>query len=79
MQLVPKHPYQFNEQARLEVSKSYDIFYSDDEQILDDIIKLGAYIFGTPMALITFIDYEGRWFKSKIGLDGFSLTRIRGF
>lgn len=79
MPLVPKHTDQFNEQARLEVSQSYDIFYSDNEQILDDLTKLGAYSFGIPMALITFIDDEGRWFKSRIGLDGFSSTRIRYF
>lgn len=79
MPLAPKPPKPLNEQARLEALKSYDILYSDNEQVFDDITKLAAYICGTPMALITFIDDERQWFKSKIGLDGSSTTRDEAF
>lgn len=58
-----------NESARLEVLHQLQILDTPPEKVFDDLTTLAAYICHTPIALMTLVDAERQWFKSKVGLD----------
>jgi PAS domain S-box-containing protein len=62
-----KAPLPENEEARLEVLRRYAILDTLPEQAFDDLTRLAALICDTPIALVSFVDGERHWFKSKIG------------
>jgi PAS domain S-box-containing protein len=67
---VAEHtPIPANETQRLAALKSYQILDSAPEQEYDAITRLAAYICQVPAAMITLIDNDRQWLKSKIGLD----------
>ena len=68
-----------NEVARLENLRSYAILDTPPEQAFDDLTSLAAYICGTPIALIGFIDLHRQWFKSRIGWDVPEVPRDMSF
>jgi PAS domain S-box-containing protein len=64
-----KAPLPENEEARLEALHRYAILDTVPEQDFDDLSRLAALICGTPIAMVTFVDANRQWFKSKIGFD----------
>jgi PAS domain S-box-containing protein len=68
-QSVVKSPLPEHEVARLEVLGRYQIIGTSPEESFDNITRLAAYVCGTPIALISFIDQDRQWFKSKVGWD----------
>lgn len=58
-----------DEKARLEVLKSYEILDSPSDDDYNSITFLASEIFNAPISLISLVDEERQWFKSKIGLD----------
>jgi PAS domain S-box-containing protein len=61
-------PLPTQESARLEALWQRHLLDTEPETAFDDITRLAAYICQTPIALITLIDENRQWFKSKIGL-----------
>jgi GAF domain-containing protein len=64
-----------NDAARVAALEKYAILDSEPEQAFDDLAKLATFICKTPIALVSLIDGERQWFKSKIGIDATETPR----
>ena len=68
-----------NEAARLAALHRYRILDTEPEQCFDDLTLLASHICGTPMALLTLVDAERQWFKSRIGVAMTETARAVSF
>jgi anti-sigma regulatory factor (Ser/Thr protein kinase) len=57
------------EAHRLAALRRYRILDTEPEQRFDDLALLASQICGTPMALISLIDRDRQWFKSRVGVN----------
>jgi len=57
-----------NEKKRLKVLWEYQVLDSIPEEVFDDLTELAARICEAPIALITLVDEDRQWFKSRVGL-----------
>ena len=72
-------PVPADEPERLRVLRGYKILDSAPELAFDDLTRLASHICGTPIALISFVDAERQWFKSRVGLDATETPRDVAF
>ncbi|MDY7227100.1 ATP-binding protein [Hyalangium rubrum] len=72
-------PRPWNEEARLEALRSYEVLDTEPEASLDGITRLAAQLCGTPIALISLLDEDRQWFKSRVGLEAQETSRDVAF
>lgn len=72
-------PVPANEVSRLQTLHGYSILDSVSEQEFDDITELASFICDTPISLISLVDEERQWFKSRVGLDAQETGRSESF
>ena len=68
-----------NEDERIKLLDSYSILDTLPELDYDNLTVIAAAICGTPISLITFIDEERQWFKSRHGIDVSETSRDYSF
>ncbi|MEH2195858.1 MAG: GAF domain-containing protein [Nostoc sp.] len=57
------------EMARLQALRQYQILDTEPEEAYNNLAQLAAFICGTSISLVNFIDENRQWFKAKVGLD----------
>ena len=74
-----KPPVPIREVSRIEALRRYQILDTEAESGFDDITALAAFICDTPIALISLVDEDRQWFKSKVGLEATQTSRDVAF
>lgn len=68
-----------NEEARIAALEKYAILDSDPEQSFDDLTLLASFVCKTPIALISLVDEDRQWFKSRVGIAASETSRDIAF
>ena len=76
MNAAPPHP---EEERRLSALRELRLLDTPAESLFDDITELAAGISGRPIALVSLVDRDRQWFKSKVGLDAPETPRELAF
>lgn len=74
-----KAPLPDDEAARLAALRSYDLLDTAPDEAFDDLTELAAHICEAPIALITLLDEDRQWFKSRVGLSVAETSRDVAF
>lgn len=77
--ITMKAPLPANEAKRLKALQQYQILDTPAEQAFDDITKIAAFIAGVPIAIVSLVDADRQWFKSRVGLPVAQTPREQAF
>ncbi len=72
-------PTPVDELLRLETLRNLKILDTDPEERFDRVTRLAKRLFGAPIALVSLVDAERQWFKSRQGLDATETPREVSF
>jgi PAS domain S-box-containing protein len=76
MQIAPQPA---NEDQRIARLNSFGVLDTLPQKAFDDITALASAICGTPIALISLVDCDRQWFKSRVGLEATQTSREVAF
>jgi GAF domain-containing protein len=71
---IPEH-----EADRLNTLRGYGILDTHPEECFDDLTRLAAFICDTPISVMSLVDEDRQWFKSKIGIEAHQTPREHAF
>jgi hypothetical protein len=74
----PGAPDARDEEGRMNAVRRYDLLDTPPDGAFDRITALAARIFTVPIALVTVVDHDRIWFKSRHGLDVEEIDRDPG-
>jgi anti-sigma regulatory factor (Ser/Thr protein kinase) len=77
--MLPATGTAIDEPARLDALKRYRILDTEPERAFDDLAMLASIICGTPIALISLVDEDRQWFKSRVGVSMTETSRSVAF
>lgn len=66
---MPAAPKPENEQERLKALRAYAILDTPADKHFDDLVHVASYICETPIAMVSLVDSDRQWFKSKVGIE----------
>ena len=58
-----------DEPELVEALQRYEILDTPSEQAFDDLTLLAAHICATPIAMVSLVDSNRQWFKSRVGIE----------
>lgn len=67
------------ETERLQLLNDFCILETEPEEGFDRITRLASAIFDAPIALVSLVDKDRQWFKSRVGLDAEETSRDISF
>jgi len=67
------------EAARLDALHEFDVLDTLPEKDYDDLTRLASVICDTPIVLVSLIDKNRQWFKSRYGIDAVETPREQAF
>lgn len=76
---MPTAPIPSNEAERLAALRAYDILDTLPEKAFDDLTRIAGHICQTPVVLVSLVDGQRQWFKSRIGMEDTETSREVSF
>ena len=73
------YPIPQDEAERLNLLHALNILDTPSEEAFDRITRLVAHILDVPIALVSLVDTDRQWFKSRIGIDANETPREVAF
>jgi diguanylate cyclase (GGDEF)-like protein len=72
-------PIPSDESGRLSALERYGVLDTEPEPAFDRITAIASRVLGVPIALVSLVDSERQWFKSRVGLDAHETHRDFAF
>jgi diguanylate cyclase (GGDEF)-like protein/PAS domain S-box-containing protein len=76
MHVPPRPP---NDAARVESLRAFLVLDTEPEPAFDDLTRLTAFVCQAPIAMVTLVDADRQWFKSRIGFEARETHRDLSF
>ncbi|MEM6507519.1 MAG: histidine kinase dimerization/phospho-acceptor domain-containing protein, partial [Planctomycetota bacterium] len=76
---MPPAPLPKDEASRLETLISCRVLDTEPEERFDDLTALASRLCQTPVALVSLVDEDRQWFKSRYGMDAEQTPRDQAF
>lgn len=73
------YPLPVNEAERLRALHELELLDTPDEESFDHLTRLASLICAAPISVISLVDSERQWFKSRVGLDACETSRDVAF